>query len=110
MKSANPGQMLLPVLIGSAFFSNEGLQGAYFLGAVDLDVASTADGKLNWRVRCSLKLVRDLLRIIGKLTLISPYSRSTEPTIDICTGPTVKTYCTFSGKCARFRISPNDGR
>jgi hypothetical protein len=43
--------MLLPVLIGSAYFSNEGLQGAYFLGAVDLDIVQLSDGKLNWRVR-----------------------------------------------------------
>ena len=43
-------QMLLPILVGSAFFSNEGLQGAYFLGAIELDVVRTPDGKLNWRV------------------------------------------------------------
>ncbi|KAF2675342.1 hypothetical protein BT63DRAFT_420545 [Microthyrium microscopicum] len=41
--------LLLPVLIGSAFFSNEGLQGAYFLAAIELDLSKTPDGKLNWR-------------------------------------------------------------
>jgi hypothetical protein len=40
---------LLPVLVGSAFFSNEGLQGAYFLGAVDLGVSQMPDGKLHWK-------------------------------------------------------------
>ncbi|KAF1997149.1 hypothetical protein P154DRAFT_579267 [Amniculicola lignicola CBS 123094] len=30
--------LLLPVLIGTAFFSNEGFQAAYFLGALHLDV------------------------------------------------------------------------
>jgi hypothetical protein len=47
---ANRVQLLLPALVGSAFFSNEGLQGAYFLGGVDLDITKTNDGKLNWRV------------------------------------------------------------
>jgi hypothetical protein len=42
-------QRLLPVLVGSAFFSNEGLQGAYFLGSVDLGVTQMPDGKLNWK-------------------------------------------------------------
>ena len=32
--------LLLPVLIGTAFFSNEGFQSAYFLGSLDLDDVS----------------------------------------------------------------------
>lgn len=41
--------LLLPVLIGTAFFSNEGFQSAYFLGGLDLDV--TVQGKLlDWHV------------------------------------------------------------
>jgi hypothetical protein len=42
--------MLLPILLGSAFFSNEGLEGAYFLAAVELDIIRTPDKKLLWRV------------------------------------------------------------
>lgn len=40
---------LLPVLIGTAFFSNEGFQSAYFLGGVDLDVRVIGK-KLDWPV------------------------------------------------------------
>lgn len=41
--------LLLPVLIGTAYYSNEGFQSAYFLGGLDLDVKSHR-GKLNWPV------------------------------------------------------------
>ncbi|KAF1847517.1 uncharacterized protein K460DRAFT_279509 [Cucurbitaria berberidis CBS 394.84] len=40
--------LLLPVLIGTAYYSNEGFQSAYFLGGLDLDVRVTQDGKLDW--------------------------------------------------------------
>ncbi|KAJ4363573.1 hypothetical protein N0V83_009869 [Neocucurbitaria cava] len=40
--------LLLPVLIGTAFYSNEGFQSAYFLGGLDLDVRVTQVGKLDW--------------------------------------------------------------
>jgi hypothetical protein len=42
--------LLLPVLIGTAFYSNEGFQSAYFLGGLDLDVQTTQSGKLHWSV------------------------------------------------------------
>jgi hypothetical protein len=42
--------LLLPVLIGTAFYSSEGFQSAYFLGGLDLDVQSTQSGKLDWSV------------------------------------------------------------
>lgn len=41
--------LLLPVLIGTAFFSSEGFQSAYFLGGLDLDVAQRGK-KLDWPV------------------------------------------------------------
>lgn len=44
----NKLQRLLPVLVGSAFFSNEGLQGGYFLGSVDAGVTQLPDGTLHW--------------------------------------------------------------
>ena len=40
--------LLLPVLVGSAFFSSEGLQAAYFLGGIDLDISQAPDKSLHW--------------------------------------------------------------
>lgn len=42
--------LLLPVLIGTAYFSNEGFQSAYFLGGLDLDVKVQGQ-RLDWTVR-----------------------------------------------------------
>ena len=42
--------LLLPVLIGTAYYSNEGFQSAYFLGGLDLDLRVTSSGKLDWSV------------------------------------------------------------
>jgi hypothetical protein len=47
--------LLLPVLIGTAFYSSEGFQSAYFLGGLDLDVQSTQSGKLDWSVSLGLR-------------------------------------------------------
>lgn len=43
--------LLLPVLIGTTYFSNEGFQSAYFLGGLDLDIKVKAK-KLDWDVSC----------------------------------------------------------
>lgn len=43
--------LLLPVVIGTAYYSNEGFQSAYFLGGLDLDVQLMPSAKLNWSVR-----------------------------------------------------------
>lgn len=45
--------MLLPVLIGTAYYSSEGFQSAYFLGGLDLDVQVMQSGKLEWSVSLS---------------------------------------------------------
>jgi hypothetical protein len=42
--------LLLPVLIGTAYFSTEGFQSAYFLGGLDLDVRMHGK-KLDWSAR-----------------------------------------------------------
>ena len=42
--------LLLPVLIGTAYYSNEGFQSAYFLGGLDMDIRTTKSGKLDWSV------------------------------------------------------------
>ncbi|KAJ5591635.1 uncharacterized protein N7459_002004 [Penicillium hispanicum] len=39
---------LLPVMVRSAFFSSEGLEGGYFLGAIDKDVVETPGKKFRW--------------------------------------------------------------
>ncbi|KAI9723367.1 MAG: hypothetical protein M1812_001251 [Candelaria pacifica] len=44
---------LLPVLMGSAFFSHEGFQSGYFLGILDADVIQAADSKFNWSPKSS---------------------------------------------------------
>jgi hypothetical protein len=43
--------LLLPVLIGTSYYSNEGFQSAYFLGGLDLDIGVVQGGKLSWNVR-----------------------------------------------------------
>jgi hypothetical protein len=64
---------LLPVLLGSAFFSHEGLEGAYFLAAIELDITRALDGKVLWRVSL-LSIYKELkLTGLGKLPIISPY-------------------------------------
>lgn len=42
--------MLLPILVGSAFFSSEGYRGGYFLANVDQDVAQVSREKFSWPV------------------------------------------------------------
>lgn len=42
--------LLLPVLIGTAYYSSEGFQSAYFLGGLDLDVHVAQSGKRDWSV------------------------------------------------------------
>jgi hypothetical protein len=46
--------LLLPVLIGTAYYSSEGFQSAYFLGGLDLDVQTAQSGKLDWSVSPSV--------------------------------------------------------
>lgn len=40
--------LLLPVLMKTTFYASEGLQSAYFLGALDRDIQVTGGGKLRW--------------------------------------------------------------
>ncbi|KAK3082321.1 hypothetical protein LTS18_004233 [Coniosporium uncinatum] len=67
---------LLPVLIGSAFFSPEGFQSAYFLGAVDLDVVEVPNRKFSWPAKSSSYhqidrlLQRPLIFSLGPLSRI----------------------------------------
>lgn len=42
--------LLLPVLLGTAYFSTEGFQSAYFLGGLDLDI-TVQGNRFDWNVR-----------------------------------------------------------
>ncbi|KAK8253441.1 hypothetical protein IWZ00DRAFT_189789 [Phyllosticta capitalensis] len=66
---------LLPVLIGSAFFSNEGFHSAYFLGTIDLDVVEVQGQKLGWSARSTSH--HQLQRIMSRplMTYMGPFSR-----------------------------------
>lgn len=44
--------LLLPVLIGTAYFSSEGFQSAYFMGGLNLDIKMNG-AKLDWDARSS---------------------------------------------------------
>lgn len=66
--------LLLPVLIGTAFYSSEGFQSAYFLGGLDLDVRVAQAGKLDWSAASSSYrqveaiLARPLVASMGPLS------------------------------------------
>jgi hypothetical protein len=72
--------LLLPVLIGSAFFSNEGLQSAYFLGAIDLDITVGKNNQLHWPMKSSSYfqveriLARPLVASLGPLSRLISYA------------------------------------
>lgn len=44
-------ELLLPTLMRATFRSHEGLQSAYFLGALDRDILPVEDGRLRWSSR-----------------------------------------------------------
>ncbi|KAK4939894.1 hypothetical protein LTR28_009260, partial [Elasticomyces elasticus] len=44
---------LLPVLMNSTFHSSEGLESAYFLGTIDLDIRQTASAKFSWSAKAT---------------------------------------------------------
>ncbi|CBX97444.1 hypothetical protein LEMA_P105750.1 [Plenodomus lingam JN3] len=54
--------LLLPVLIGTAYYSSEGFQSAYFLGGLDLDVRVAQSGKLDWnKLSSSYRQVENIM-------------------------------------------------
>ncbi|KAF2015510.1 hypothetical protein BU24DRAFT_450207 [Aaosphaeria arxii CBS 175.79] len=65
--------LLLPVLLGTAFFSNEGFQSAYFLGGLDLDVKMNG-GRLVWSAQSTsfrqveIIMARPLVSSMGPLS------------------------------------------
>jgi hypothetical protein len=71
--------LLLPVLIGTAYFSSEGFQSAYFLGGLDLDIVVRGE-KLDWNVRSSSFrqvegiMARPLVSSMGPLSRLIAHS------------------------------------
>ncbi|KAL5420056.1 hypothetical protein PMIN03_000264 [Paraphaeosphaeria minitans] len=67
--------LLLPVLIGTAYFSNEGFQSAYFMGGLNLDIKRTG-AKLDWDAsstsfrQVEAILARPLVSSMGPLSRI----------------------------------------
>lgn len=67
--------LLLPVLIGTAYFSNEGFQSAYFMGGLNLDIKMNG-AKLDWDARSSSYrqveaiMARPLVSSMGPLSRI----------------------------------------
>ncbi|KAF2852691.1 hypothetical protein T440DRAFT_488222 [Plenodomus tracheiphilus IPT5] len=54
--------LLLPVLIGTAYYSSEGFQSAYFLGGLDLDVRVAQSGRLDWnKLSSSYRQVENIM-------------------------------------------------
>ena len=74
--------LLLPVLVGSAFFSQDGLQSAYFMALIDLDLTHTPDGKLSWPQQSSSSQQID--RMVAKpiITSLGPFSRLTSHAVE----------------------------
>jgi hypothetical protein len=67
--------LLLPVLVGSAFFSAEGLQGGYFIGAIDLDISQAPDKSLHWSPQS--RSYAQIDNVLGRplVTALGPLSR-----------------------------------
>ncbi|KAF2714749.1 hypothetical protein K504DRAFT_366030 [Pleomassaria siparia CBS 279.74] len=71
--------LLLPVLIGTAYFSSEGFQSAYFLGGMDLDINVQGE-KFDWNVRSSsfrqvdAIIARPLISSMGPLSRLIAHS------------------------------------
>ncbi|KAI8942185.1 hypothetical protein NX059_000272 [Plenodomus lindquistii] len=72
--------LLLPVLIGTAYYSSEGFQSAYFLGGLDLDVRVAQSGRLDWSTLSSSYrqveniLNRPLVASMGPLSRLIAHS------------------------------------
>ncbi|KAF2794382.1 hypothetical protein K505DRAFT_275302 [Melanomma pulvis-pyrius CBS 109.77] len=71
--------LLLPVLLGTAYFSTEGFQSAYFLGGLDLDI-TVQENRFEWNVRSSsfrqveAIMARPLVSSMGPLSRLIAHS------------------------------------
>ncbi|KAF2112599.1 hypothetical protein BDV96DRAFT_648851 [Lophiotrema nucula] len=73
--------LLLPVLIGTAYFSTEGFQSAYFLGGLDLDVRVQGK-KLDWPARSSSFRQVEAIMARPLVSAMGPLSRLIAHTVE----------------------------
>lgn len=73
--------LLLPLLIGTAYFSNEGFQSAYFLGGLDLDVRVN-EGRLDWDARSSSYRQVEAIMARPLVSSMGPLSRLTAHAVE----------------------------
>lgn len=73
---------LLPILIGTAYFSSEGFQSAYFLGSIDMHVRVVDGQKLNWPLNSGS--ARLIARVLSRplITSMGPLSRLIAHTVE----------------------------
>jgi len=78
---------LLPVLVGSAFFSHEGYQSTYFLANIDMDVIQTTGIKFTWSDQSSS--FRQLSDMTSRplLSAMGPLSRLVSHVVDNVKNP-----------------------
>ena len=74
--------LLLPALVGGAFFSPDGLQSAYFVASIDLDLVRAPDGKLNWPQQSTSSHQVDRLLAKPIITSLGPFSTLTSHAVE----------------------------
>jgi hypothetical protein len=101
--------LLLPVLIGTAYYSSEGFQSAYFLGGLDLDVQVMQSGKLDWSVSCPMCVYNIGLRLINAdpFQLLQAGRRYYEQAPGVFHGAPVKAHRSFCRECQESLDPPN---
>ena len=84
---------LLPVMIQATYSSSEGLQGGYFLGAIDKDIVATSGNRFSWSTRSA---TFDHVSAILSNPLISslgPLSRLIAHAVDSAQDPAIVSQC-----------------
>lgn len=66
---------LLPILTRSTLHSHEGLRSAYFLGAIEIDVQETPEGKLHWPERSSSYQQMHIVQSSPLISSLGPLAR-----------------------------------
>lgn len=74
--------LLLPILVGSVFFSPDGLQSAYFLASIDLDLKQAPDGKLDWPLQSTSSHQMDRLLARPIVSSLGPFARLTAHAVE----------------------------
>jgi hypothetical protein len=80
---------LLPLMLHATFFSNEGLDSAYFIGAIDRDVVEAPDKKFKWS---SQSTTYNHVKAISSKPLVSalgPLSRLIAHTVENVRDPNI---------------------